>query len=102
MGSGACAELDVHNTASAHSRNLLAEYLKSLIVRSRTMKERSGCQKSRMLLDSMMALVERVSSSRNCGRDASRLPLFVQIKKERTAPAARKREVSVAAVASCS
>ena len=82
-------------TASARSRYCLAEDLKSCVRGSRTLINRSGRTKRRMLFDSIIVFSADAISFRTRGIASASCPCRVLTHNERTAPASRYRELSV-------
>src|SRR5579871_1504351 len=89
-------------TASARSRNSLAETLKSAVCGSSTVKYKSGRRNFRTLFDSMMVLAAFSRRWRKVGIASARRPCSVLTQKTRLAPACKKREVSESPERSCS
>src|SRR5450759_658268 len=81
-------------TASAGSRNVCAEVLKSAVCGSSTVKYKSGFTKRRMLFDSMMVFGVEARILRMRGMASARRPCWVRTHQERSAPATKKLEVS--------
>ena len=82
-------------TASARSRKSRAESLKSAVPGSSTVRYRSGRRNCRMLFDSSITFSAAAISLRMRGIASASMPWRVRTHSDRTAPAARKRALSV-------
>src|SRR5579863_7767241 len=82
------------STALARSRNSRAEFLKSAVEGSSTVRYKSGRRNFKTLFDSMITLRAPSKRRRNVGIASARRPCSVRTHHACTAPATRNREVS--------